>query len=146
MSEIGDSRFSRRQVVRGGVLATLGTMLTGPLRSADVASLPLITRKIPSTGEVIPVMGIGTNAFRDSNYAQLRDVLGRMHELGGTIIDTAAMYGDSEAVIGKALAELGIRNRMFVATKFNAEGAGRSMGPPPGGPGGLKGNPRTARI
>jgi aryl-alcohol dehydrogenase-like predicted oxidoreductase len=78
-------------------------------------------------------MGIGTNAFRGANYEQLRDILKRMHELKGSVIDTAAMYGDSEAVIGKALAELGIRKQMFIATKFNAEGA-RRPGPPPGAP------------
>jgi aryl-alcohol dehydrogenase-like predicted oxidoreductase len=60
---------------------------------------------------------------------QLRDVLKRMYDLGGSVIDTAAMYGDSEAVIGKALVELGIRPRMFIATKFNAEGAQRSGAP-----------------
>jgi aryl-alcohol dehydrogenase-like predicted oxidoreductase len=61
-------------------------------------------------------------------------LLKRMHELGGSVIDTAAMYGDSEAVIGKALAELGIRKQMFIATKFNAEGArcrDRHQGPHP---------------
>jgi aryl-alcohol dehydrogenase-like predicted oxidoreductase len=78
-------------------------------------------------------MGIGTNAFRGANYVQLRDILKRMHELQGSVIDTAAMYGDSETVIGKALAELGIRKQMFIATKFNAEGA-RMPGPPPGAP------------
>jgi aryl-alcohol dehydrogenase-like predicted oxidoreductase len=56
-----------------------------------------------------------------------------MHELAGSVIDTAAMYGDSEAVIGKALAELGIRKQMFIATKFYAEGAAMP-GPPPGAP------------
>jgi aryl-alcohol dehydrogenase-like predicted oxidoreductase len=76
-------------------------------------------------------MGIGTNAFRGANYEQLRDILKRMHELKGSVIDTAAMYGDSEAVIGKALAELGIRKQMFIATKFNAEGV-QMPGPPPG--------------
>jgi aryl-alcohol dehydrogenase-like predicted oxidoreductase len=76
-------------------------------------------------------MGIGTNAFRSANYAQLRDVLKRMQELNGSVIDTAAMYGDSEAVIGNALSELGIRKQMFIATKFNAENATRSGPPPP---------------
>jgi aryl-alcohol dehydrogenase-like predicted oxidoreductase len=71
-------------------------------------------------------MGIGTNAFSDPNNTELRDVLQRMQQLGGTVIDTAAMYGQSEAVIGQVLAQLGIRNRMFLATKFNtAEAYGR---------------------
>jgi len=60
---------------------------------------------------------------------ELRDILKRMHELKGSVIDTAAMYGDSEAVIGKALTKLGIRKQMFIATKFNAEGV-KMPGPP----------------
>jgi aryl-alcohol dehydrogenase-like predicted oxidoreductase len=54
----------------------------------------------------------------------LRAVLKRMHELGGTLIDTAASYGESEGVIGRALAELKIRDQMFISTKFNAAGRG----------------------
>jgi aryl-alcohol dehydrogenase-like predicted oxidoreductase len=45
-----------------------------------------------------------------------------MNELGGSVIDTAAAYGDSEALIGDALAALGIRDRMFLATKLTADG------------------------
>ena len=54
-------------------------------------------------------------------------MLGRMHQLGGTVIDTAAMYGDSEVQIGKALAELKLTSSMFIATKLNAPG-GRGDG------------------
>lgn len=81
-------------------------------------------------------MGVGTNRFGRIEDADARALLARMAELGGTVIDTAALYGESETVIGRALKELGLRDRMFLATKFNAEGA--SFGPPPGGarPGG----------
>jgi diketogulonate reductase-like aldo/keto reductase len=122
MSTCDDPRFSRRGILRAGLMAGAGTMLAGTLPAADTAALPLIVRNIPSSGEAIPVMGIGTNAFNDINNTELRDILQRMRQLGGTLIDTAAMYGESEAVIGQALAQLGIRNRMFVATKFNAAG------------------------
>jgi aryl-alcohol dehydrogenase-like predicted oxidoreductase len=114
--------LSRRQVLQAAVAAGVGATLPLPLAAADAPSL--ITRAIPSSGERIPVMGIGTNAFRDSNYAELRAVLKRMHELGGRVIDTAAMYGESEGVIGRALAELGLARQMFLATKFNAPGIG----------------------
>jgi len=125
-------------MIENGLLVGAGAALAPWARAADQSSLPVIKKKIPSTGEEIPVMGIGTNAFRGTSYAQLRDILKRMHELAGSVIDTAALYGDSEAVIGKALAELGIRKQMFIATKFNAEGA-VMPGPPPGArpPGGL---------
>jgi aryl-alcohol dehydrogenase-like predicted oxidoreductase len=51
-----------------------------------------------------------------------------MSELGGTVIDTAASYGDSEALIGDALAQLGTRERMFIATKLVAGGFGVTGG------------------
>src|ERR1700722_14206634 len=133
MARLIETLLNRRTIIETGLLAAAGAALGPWAAAADQSSLPVIKKKIPSTGEEIPVMGIGTNAFRDSNYAQLRDVLKRMHELGGSVIDTAAMYGDSEAVIGKALAEAGIRKQMFIATKFNAEGA-TMPGPPPGAP------------
>ena len=138
MSGIRYAQWSRRAVLEGGLLAGLGTLLPRGSGAADAnadaaaqARLPVITRAIPSTGERIPVMGIGTNQFREDNYAELRAVLQRMHELGGTVIDTAAGYGESEAVIGHVLADLGIRKQMFIATKFNAEGAQGHQGPPP---------------
>jgi aryl-alcohol dehydrogenase-like predicted oxidoreductase len=114
--------YSRRKLLRTGTLAGLGTMLSHSLLAADATALPVITKKIPSSGQAIPVMGIGTNAFHDPANTELRDVLKRMEQLGGKVIDTAAMYGQSEAVIGQALAQLGIREQMFLATKFNAAG------------------------
>jgi aryl-alcohol dehydrogenase-like predicted oxidoreductase len=133
MARLIDALISRRTMIETGLLAGAAAAVAPWTAAAAQASLPVIRKKIPSTGEEIPVMGIGTNAFRGANYAQLRDILKRMHELQGSVIDTAAMYGDSETVIGKALAELGIREQMFIATKFNAEGA-RMPGPPPGAP------------
>src|ERR1700728_655762 len=131
MARLIDALINRRTVIETALLAGAGAALAPWATAADQSNLPVIKKKIPSTGEEIPVMGIGTNAFRGANYEQLRDILKRMHELKGSVIDTAAMYGDSETVIGKALAELGIRKQMFIATKFNAEGV-QMPGPPPG--------------
>ena len=131
MAKQMDALISRRTMIGTGLLVGAGAALASLATAAEQSNLPVIKRKIPSTGEEIPIMGIGTNAFRSANYAQLRDVLKRMQELNGSVIDTAAMYGDSEAVIGNALTELGIRKQMFIATKFNAENATRSGPPPP---------------
>jgi aryl-alcohol dehydrogenase-like predicted oxidoreductase len=125
VTESTDRRYSRREVLRTGTLAGLGTMLAHSLLAADATSLPLITKKIPSSGQAIPVMGLGTNQFHDPANTELRDLLLRMQQLGGKVIDTAAMYGQSEAVIGQDLTQLGIRDQMFIATKFNAAGASR---------------------
>jgi aryl-alcohol dehydrogenase-like predicted oxidoreductase len=131
MAKQMDALISRRTMIETGLLVGAGAALAPWAMAAEQSNLPVIKRKIPSTGEEISVMGIGTNAFRSANYAQLRDVLKRMQEMNGSVIDTAAMYGDSEAVIGNALTELGIRKQMFIATKFNAENATRSGPPPP---------------
>lgn len=122
-----ESRLSRRELMQLAALAGLGAALPRWSWAADAAAAPLITRRIPSTGEVLPVMGIGTNRFGRLTDAEARGLLRRMHELGGTVIDTAALYGESEAVIGRALKALGLRNQMFLATKFNAPGV--SFGP-----------------
>jgi aryl-alcohol dehydrogenase-like predicted oxidoreductase len=123
MSKRYSSVWSRRAVLHAGVAAGVGTLLAHGARAADattLAKLPLITRVIPSTGERIPAIGIGTNNFEGANYAELRAVLQRLHELGGAVIDTSDDYNDAEAVIGRALGELQIRKQMFVVTKFEA--------------------------
>lgn len=93
--------------------------------SADsLRSLPLITKPIPSTGERLPAVGLGTDKFRNDERAAIHAEVARMQQLGGTVIDTSADYGDSEALVGETLATLNIRERMFVATKLVAGGAG----------------------
>jgi aryl-alcohol dehydrogenase-like predicted oxidoreductase len=127
MSDYGNSKLTRRSLLQASALAGAGLALSKSILAADTAALPLITKAIPSTGEKIPVIGIGTNSFRDANYEEMRAILNRMHELGGSLVDTAASYGESEGVIGRALAELGTRDKMFISTKFNA--AGKGFGP-----------------
>ena len=127
-----ESRLSsRRDVLQAGVAA--GAIAALPATVSGQDSSPagnVITKPIPSTGEPLPVSGLGTNQFGRTEYENVRDVIARMHEMGGTVIDTAAGYGGSEAAIGQALAELNLADEMFVATKFNAPG-GR-------GPGGME--------
>jgi aryl-alcohol dehydrogenase-like predicted oxidoreductase len=90
---------------------------------ADISPLaPVLTKAIPSTGERLPVVGLGTDKFRTSARDAIQAEIKRIRELGGTVIDTAAAYGDSEALIGDALAALGIREGLFLATKLTAGG------------------------
>jgi len=120
---------SRRDVLRYGLAAGAAAVLSSRAWALNPLSLPVIERRIPSTGESVAVMGIGTNAFRDPKDPVFRQLLERMNALGGDVIDTAAMYGESEGVIGDALAALHIRRQMFIATKFEAEGVARPTPP-----------------
>ena len=129
MSKRGFSGVSRRGFLEAGVMAGAGCWLARSLRAAEpaVTSAPLISKAIPSSGEKIPAVGIGTDSFRDSLREEIRAELKRMSELGGTVIDTAAAYGDSEALIGQALDGLGTRDHMFLATKL-VGGTGNPFG------------------
>jgi aryl-alcohol dehydrogenase-like predicted oxidoreductase len=136
--------FSRRDVIEAALLAALAAALPYSVRAAEGKGR-LITKPIPSTGEKIPVVGIGTNRFGRTPYDDVRSVLQRMHELGGTVIDTAALYGDSEVQIGKALGELGLTRKMFIATKLNAPGT-RGPGRPSGAGGAAGGAPPSDAV
>ncbi len=86
--------------------------------------------------------------FAQNQLADLRAVIARMLELGGTIIDTAAAYGggQSEQVIGQALSELGARKRVFLATKLTGSAGGRFGPGGNGGPGGAGGFGRESFL
>jgi aryl-alcohol dehydrogenase-like predicted oxidoreductase len=118
---------SRREFLQAGMATGTIASLPASVRSQSGVAGDVITRPIPSSGEPIPVIGVGTNQFGRTEYNNVRSVLARMHEMGGTVIDTAAGYGASEEVIGQALEELNLRDDVFIATKFNAEG-GRGLG------------------
>jgi len=113
--------ISRREVIRGAAAAGLGLALrTTGAPGADAAALPLITKTIPSTGEKLPVIGIGTNRFSVSSAEELAArsaVIRELPRLGGKLIDTARAYGDAELVIGRIVKELGSRDQLFIATK-----------------------------
>jgi aryl-alcohol dehydrogenase-like predicted oxidoreductase len=119
---------SRREVLRTGLTTGVGITLLPCAWAADAAQLPLITKSIPSTGEKLPAVGLGTDKFRDSDRDAIRAEIQRMQQMGGTVIDTAAAYGDSEQLIGDALAASNIRNDMFLATKLTASGGFFSSG------------------
>ena len=127
MSRSEISGTGRRRFMAGALAASLGPLLLRGAAAAapsSAAALPLITKAVPSTGEHVPAIGIGTDSFNESAREEIRAELARMSELGATVIDTAAAYGDSEALIGTALARLGTRDRMFIATKLVGSGFG----------------------
>lgn len=112
---------SRRDVLRAGIAAGMAAALSRSRAvSAQSASTAPILKVIPSSGEKLPVIGLGTNAYGATDAAEIaqrKEVLEHMSSLGGRVIDTARAYGRSEEVIGELLAALGNRKDYFLATK-----------------------------
>jgi len=99
----------------------------GALGLAHAQDRRLMTRRIPSTGEALPAIGLGTWQVFDvggspSERAPLRDTLAAFAKAGGRMIDSSPMYGRAESVAGDLVAELGLRERLFVATKVWTRG------------------------
>lgn len=120
------SNGSRRPVARGrrafvGALAGVAATLLIAPRSAGAAAQP-IARSIPSTGEALPVVGLGswiTFNVGDDRVAQdaCADVMRAFFDGGGRLIDSSPMYGSSQQVIGYGLRKLGMPQTLFAADK-----------------------------
>jgi aryl-alcohol dehydrogenase-like predicted oxidoreductase len=116
-------RITRRRAIEGcaalGAAAALGN-------GAWAQNGQLIQKRIPKTGEQLPPIGIGTNRYgvgtSEEERAPLRDTMARFVELGGKVMDTAMIYGTSEAVIGELAQGLSIRDRLFYSTKTDIRG------------------------
>src|SRR5690606_16616355 len=122
---------SRRRFLATSAAVGFG-LLAGPLRAGgaqDASSAtpgPLLARPVPSTGEMLPVIGAGTSgsydvAFDSPEYAALREVVRIFFEGGGRVIDTSPNYGRSDTVLGRLLVEGGWRDRCFLASKIAAD-------------------------
>jgi aryl-alcohol dehydrogenase-like predicted oxidoreductase len=120
---------------------TLGTGAALALQScgmrpaaASSTGRNLLTRAIPSTGEMVPIIGLGSSATfssvaRTEDHTALREVLRTMVDTGATVFDTAPSYGASEEVAGAIAQELGITDRIFWATKVNVARGGAAADP-----------------
>lgn len=102
---------TRRELLGRGLAALVAG--TGAARVPAAPHPQLVTKAIPSTGEMIPAIGLGTDAFYRSEQVAIREEIERMVQLGGTVIDTSSDYGDSEALIGEAVAASSLRSRLF---------------------------------
>ena len=115
--------------------AALGTTRLPAADSATPAAKALadvpILRTIPSSREKLPVIGLGTNNYSPTTLEERlarRVVLERLPQLGGRVVDTAPAYRESEKVLGELIAELGNRERLFLATKVTAPGGNVDQG------------------
>lgn len=143
--------INRRKWIKATIGAGAATVLPGLSKSVlaqshagqGSAGVPanqtntakLITRAIPSTGERLPIIGLGSSATfaqvaRQEDHDALKAVMAKMVELGGRVFDTAPGYGASEEVAGKIAQELGIAKTLFWATKLNVAGRGGGKADP----------------
>jgi aryl-alcohol dehydrogenase-like predicted oxidoreductase len=131
--------IDRREWLGIAAGATAYALVPQFLRAEMTAKL--IERVIPSSGEKVPVIGLGTSATfaqvaRGDDIDALREVIKTMTDAGARILDTAPAYGASEEVAGRVAAELKVANRIFWATKVNVAGRGE----------GAKADPVAART
>lgn len=106
-------------------------LLTGALLipHADISfasNADIRRRRIPGTNETVPVIGLGTSDEFEggpgANLDRLREVLRRFRDLGGTLVDTAPIYGNAESVIGDLVSRLDLADELFLATKVRTSG------------------------
>jgi diketogulonate reductase-like aldo/keto reductase len=125
--------MTRAEFLRLAMAATIGLGLSGagraqqPDKAHAKASGRMPTRTIPSSGEALPIVGLGTWQTFDvgpdrAERAPLLETLQVLFAAGGSVIDSSPMYGRSEQVAGDLLAELHARDKAFVATKVWTRG------------------------
>lgn len=125
---------TRRTILKSTLATGAALALASRLARAAVPELPLITRAIPRSGERLPAVGLGTSASvtRAAGAGEtdkLRAVLQALHADGGTLVDTAPGYGESERVIGQLAQEAGLVDALFWATKLNVAARGGAADP-----------------
>jgi diketogulonate reductase-like aldo/keto reductase len=118
------SNLTRREASRLIGAGAAGLLLQIPTPRAQAAgqSSSMLARAIPSSGEKLPVVGLGTwNVFdvdlTPENRRQLEEVMSVFVKRGGRVIDSSPMYGRAEGVIGELAAKLRLRDSLFIATK-----------------------------
>ena len=117
-------KTSRRTVLKVVGVSSLTPLMA--LQATD-AKNNMARRIIPSTGELLPVIGLGTSRVFDTNLSEKslnprKEIVKALLDHGGSLIDTSPMYGRAEEVTGKIAQDLKINDRLFLATKVWIEG------------------------
>ena len=123
--------MNRREFIKGGI--ALGAALALPDLDLFAQGMQLIQKKIPSSGESIPIIGLGTarryeEIKTEAEKIPLRETIREFKELGGKVIDTSPSYGTAEAVVGEIVEGLKNRAGLFLATKVSLRDLGREAG------------------
>lgn len=115
---------SRRQFLSAAVAVATAAALRPALALSPPVPVGMEMRAIPSTGEKIPVIGMGTSGSFEVDLAgrePLKEVLRRFVAGGASVIDTSPNYSNAEDVVGDLVAELGLRDQLWLATKLAAD-------------------------
>ncbi|MFZ0148954.1 MAG: aldo/keto reductase [Xanthobacteraceae bacterium] len=127
-------KLTRRQFANVPIAALATGAASLALPAFAQPASPLTTRPIPSTGEPLPAVGLGTAAVFDSADAatlqNARAVVRALIDNGGKLIDTASTYGDAERILGDVIGPADLRGKLFIATKLESadvEGLKRSL-------------------
>ncbi len=112
---------------RRAFLAGSAVVLGGMLMPRGSSAISPLERRIPKSGEPLPAVGLGTWQAFDvggdaRGMAEAKEALKVLVELSGRVIDSSPMYGSAEAMTGQLAAELGVRSKLFVATKVWTNG------------------------
>ncbi|RDY61399.1 aldo/keto reductase [Flagellimonas nanhaiensis] len=117
--------YNRREILKLSVLAGIGLSF----RTVDTLMFDskVLTRPIPSSGESLPAVGLGTwQTFDVGSSSEQRKILSQvlkeLHRFGGAVIDSSPMYGSSEKVVGDLTSELNFKDQLFYATKVWTSG------------------------
>jgi len=117
-------KLTRRDLIKLGAGASALSAASG-WSTLLMAGDGVIKTTIPSTGQQVPSVGLGTVKFRGDPASgamePFKQTLKKFYSLGGQLLDTSPNYGNSEEVLGRLLADIGIRNKMFMATKVDRE-------------------------
>ena len=120
------------RITRRALLALAGGAVVSARFPGPAAAASLLERRIPSSGEPLPAVGIGTWRVFDvgtgaSERAPIREVLQGLVAHGGRVIDSSPMYGAAETVVGDLAADLQVTDRLFLATKVWTEGRDKGI-------------------
>ena len=124
-------QVTRRGFLKAGIGCGVATLLPSSRLFAQPSTL--LQKQIPSSGENVAIIGIGTARRYEeikttAEKVPLKETIGRFKEMGGKVIDTSPSYGTAESVVGELVDELKARDDLFLATKVSLRDLGREAG------------------
>ena len=116
-----NSRRAALKILGAGALMSMTNPLTGQTPATH------IKRKVPKSGELLPVIGLGTYQVFDvapgtPTMAELKEVMKMFVAGGGSVVDSSPMYGRAEAAVGEVATDTGVQAKLFLATKVWTSG------------------------